>query len=79
MTRNFTQTAHSLGYSQSTVTTHIKLLERELGAALFVRWRFSRTVDLTDVGHKALAYAKQLLDLANEAKHSVKITSKRKR
>ena len=32
--RNFTRAAAELGYSQSTVTTHVKALERELGTAL---------------------------------------------
>ena len=44
VTNNFTRAAAELGYCQSTVTTHIMALERELGAPLFIRNRFSKTV-----------------------------------
>lgn len=67
-TRNFTRAAGELGYSQSTVTTQIKLLERELGADLFVRRRFSKTIALTDAGRRMVAFAGRLLALAAEAK-----------
>ena len=70
-TNNFTRTAVELGYCQSTVTTHIKSLESELGASLFVRSRFSKTVALTDVGCRTLEYAERLLALANEAKSAI--------
>jgi DNA-binding transcriptional LysR family regulator len=69
--QNFTRAAAELGYSQPTVTTQIKALERELGAALFVRWRFSRNVVLTEVGRRTLGYAVRLLNLAAEAKAAV--------
>ena len=39
---NFTRAAAELGYSQSSVTTHVKALERELGAALIEHRRFSK-------------------------------------
>jgi DNA-binding transcriptional LysR family regulator len=61
---NFTRAAEELGYSQSSVTGHIKALERELGAPLFLRYRFSRTVVLTEVGRRTLEYAGRLLALA---------------
>ncbi|MEP7352235.1 MAG: LysR family transcriptional regulator [Acidobacteriota bacterium] len=67
-TCNFTRAANELGCAQSTVTTHIKTLESEFGAALFTRSRFSRGAALTDAGVRALEYAGRLLDLANEAK-----------
>ena len=67
-TNNFTRAAAMLGYCQSTVTTHIMALERELGAVLFIRDRFSKTVVLTEEGRHALEYAGRLLALANETK-----------
>ncbi|MGZ6338627.1 MAG: LysR family transcriptional regulator, partial [Bdellovibrionota bacterium] len=65
---NFSRAGILLGYSQSTVTYHIKTLERELGARLFSRFRFTRTIVLTDVGGRIYEYAKRLLALAEEAK-----------
>jgi LysR family transcriptional regulator, transcriptional activator of the cysJI operon len=70
---NFTRAAATLGYCQSTVTTHIMALERELGVPLFIRNRFSKTVVLTEEGRQALEYAGRLLALANETKTSVLI------
>jgi DNA-binding transcriptional LysR family regulator len=67
-TNNFTRAAVELGYCQSTVTAHIKALESELGASLFIRRRFSKTVELTEAGFRTLEYARRLLALAHEAK-----------
>ena len=61
-TKNFTRTAAELGYSQSSITTHINALEKELGAALVVRRRFSKPI-LTDIGRRTLEYADQILAL----------------
>ena len=71
-TKNFTRAAKDLGCSQSTVTTHIVALERELGAPLFERQRFSKVVVLTDAGRRALGYAQKLLELAQEAQAAVR-------
>ncbi len=68
-TNNFTRAAAELGYSQSSVTTHIQALERELGAPLFDR--VYRNVILTEVGRRTLEYANRLIALADEAKASV--------
>ena len=68
-TTNFTRAAAKLGYSQSSVTTHIQALERELGVPLFKR--VSRKAVLTDAGQRALEYANRLLALAEEAKAAV--------
>jgi DNA-binding transcriptional LysR family regulator len=70
-THNFTRAAAELGYSQSSVTGHIQALERELGAPLFERHRFSRTVVLTRVGRRVLEYAGRLLSLAAEVRAAV--------
>jgi DNA-binding transcriptional LysR family regulator len=70
-TKNFSRAGILLGYSQSTVTYHIKTLERELGARLFSRFRFTRTIVLTDGGSRIYEYAKRLFALAEEAKSAV--------
>jgi DNA-binding transcriptional LysR family regulator len=66
LTNSFTRAAAELGYSQSSVTIHIKALERELGVPLFDRRRFSKSVVLTEVGRKTLERACKLLALADE-------------
>lgn len=66
-TRNFTRAAIVLGYSQSSVTMHVKAIEKELGVLLFERHRFSRDVVLTEAGCRTVEYAKRLLALADEA------------
>src|ERR1700688_1735337 len=63
---HFTSAAVALGYSQATVTVHIKALESQLGVILFERCRFSRDIVLTKAGHRALDYAARLLALAEE-------------
>jgi len=65
-TRSFTRAAAELGYSQSSVTAHVQALEREVGAPLFERTRFSREVALTEIGLRTLEYASRLLALAQE-------------
>jgi DNA-binding transcriptional LysR family regulator len=70
-TRNFTRAAAQLGCCQSSVTTHIQALERELGVLLFDRCRISKTVVLTKHGRHVLEYADRLLALADETKAAV--------
>lgn len=70
--KNFNQAAVQLGYSQSSVTTHIKNLEKELGLELFERERFSKSVALTGAGQRMLRYARRLLALEREAHLSVR-------
>jgi DNA-binding transcriptional LysR family regulator len=65
-TCNFNRAGIQLGYSQSSVTMHIKALERELGVRLLNRSRFSRNVALTEAGRQTLDYADRLLALADE-------------
>jgi DNA-binding transcriptional LysR family regulator len=71
LTNSFNRAAAALGYSQSSVTFHIQSLERELGATLFTRHRLSRGATLTEAGRRALAFADQLLALAQEAKAAI--------
>jgi DNA-binding transcriptional LysR family regulator len=70
-TRNFTRTAAELGYSQASITHHIKMLEKEFGARLFDRSRFSRGTDLTAIGRRAYKHANQILLLAEKAKADI--------
>jgi DNA-binding transcriptional LysR family regulator len=71
-TGHFTSAAVQLGYSQATVTVHIKGLESQLGVTLFERCRFSRNIELTESGRRALEYAVRLLTLAEETKTALK-------
>jgi len=59
-TGSFTQAAEHLGYTQSTVTSHIQTLEEHLGAPLFDR--MGRKVRLTEIGKKLLPYSKEIMD-----------------
>ena len=63
---SFTQTANQLGYVQSSITSQIQLLEKELGIRLFER--FGKKISLTSEGREFLSYAKQFLDLWEKAK-----------
>ncbi len=65
-TSSFTRAGAKLGYSQSSVTTHIQSLERELGVSLFER--FGKKVLVTEIGRQMMDYANRLLALAEEAK-----------
>jgi DNA-binding transcriptional LysR family regulator len=70
-TQSFNKAAAELGYSQSSVTHHIKMLEEELGARLFDRFRFSRGAVLTDVGKRVFEDAKKMLQLADRVRGDV--------
>jgi DNA-binding transcriptional LysR family regulator len=78
LTNSFTRAAAELGYSQPSVTTHIKALERELGAPLFKRQRFSKKVVLTKVGRQTLEYASRILELAAETKAAAQSSKRSK-
>ncbi|WP_254118992.1 LysR family transcriptional regulator [Bacillus sp. FJAT-29790] len=60
-TGSFTQAAEHLGYTQSTVTSHIQALEEHLGGPLFDR--MGRKVRLTEIGKKLLPYTQEILDI----------------
>lgn len=64
---SFSQAAQFLGYTQSTVTTHIQLLEKELDTVLFER--FGHQLMLTTDGEKLYDYAEQISKLADDAKN----------
>ncbi len=61
--------AVSLNTVQSNVTTRLRLLEDELGVALFER--HSRGVTLTAAGRRLRPYAARIDDLMRQAKHAV--------
>lgn len=63
-TGSFTQAADHLGYTQSTVTTHIKALEQHIGGPLFDR--MGRKVKLTEIGKKLLPYTQEILHTYEE-------------
>jgi DNA-binding transcriptional LysR family regulator len=69
-TGSFSRAAAALDYAQSTVTVHIQALESDLGTPLFDR--LGRHVELTDAGHRLLAYSERLLDLAEETRLAVR-------
>ncbi|WP_079422054.1 LysR family transcriptional regulator [Clostridium oryzae] len=63
----FTKAAEHLGYAQSTITSHIQILESELGQALFDR--LGKKIILTNVGKELVPYAKQMLHIYKEIKN----------
>lgn len=77
-TLNFWAAAEALFISQSVLSKHIRAMERELGAPLFVRT--SRRVALTELGQKLLPTARRICDLqakaealARQAAHSGRV------
>ena len=61
--------AIALDYAQSTVTTHIQLLEQDLGKPLFNR--MNKRIELTEAGNKLLHYANRLLELVDETRQVI--------
>jgi DNA-binding transcriptional LysR family regulator len=68
--KSFLKAAEELGYAQSTITTQIQLLEKELGIKLFER--IGRSMELTSKGLIFLEYAKKIINLSSEAKEAVR-------
>jgi DNA-binding transcriptional LysR family regulator len=66
---SFSRAAARLGYVQSSVSAQVAALERELGVRLFDR--LSRRIALTEAGSVMLAYSRELLALAGEAREAV--------
>nr|WP_294979608.1 LysR family transcriptional regulator [uncultured Pseudomonas sp.] len=67
--QSVTRAAARLQRVQSNVTTRIRQLEDDLGAALFLR--DGKRMALTDQGREFLVYAERLLALAAEARQSL--------
>jgi len=66
---NFSHAAQFLGYTQSSVTTHIQLLEKELNTVLFER--FGHQLMLTTDGERLYDYAEKITKLAEDAKNDL--------
>lgn len=60
-TKNFTQSAQILGYSQSNISMQIQSLENELGVSLFDR--VGHNISLTQYGEELIPYAQQVVSL----------------
>jgi len=65
----FSRAARALGKTQSAVSQAVILLERELGAALFVR--DGRTTRLTDAGARLLQHADRVFSEMDAARESI--------
>lgn len=63
-TLNFSETAANLYISQSSVSKHIKSLEKEIGHSLFIR--SNKNVVLSSYGKIMLPYAQQILNCNKE-------------
>lgn len=70
--KSYLKAAENLGYAQSTITTQIQLLEKELGIKLFER--IGRSMELTAKGLIFLEYAEKIVNLSEEAKDAVRNT-----
>lgn len=70
---SFTRAAAELSFAQSTVTAHVKSLERDLGVSLF--YRTPGRIRLTDAGNRLLPYATRILELAESAREVAGIHS----
>lgn len=66
---SFSRAAAGLGYVQSSVSSQVAALERELGVPLFDR--LGRRIALTEAGRMMLGYSERLLELAREAGEAV--------
>jgi DNA-binding transcriptional LysR family regulator len=66
---SFSRAAAGLGYVQSSVSSQVAALERELGVPLFDR--LGRSIALTEAGRVMLEYSERLLELAREAGEAV--------
>ncbi|AUS26657.1 LysR family transcriptional regulator [Paenibacillus polymyxa] len=64
-TGGFKKATEHLGYAQSSVTTHIKELESEVGKPIFDR--LGKKVVLTHHGHQFLPYALKIIELYTQA------------
>ncbi|MFF4353689.1 LysR family transcriptional regulator [Streptomyces sp. NPDC001530] len=66
---SFTRAAAELKYAQSSVTSQIRALESSLGTELFDR--LGSHIRLTEAGERLLPYARQIIELSEEARAAV--------
>ncbi|MEC1108609.1 LysR family transcriptional regulator [Bacillus velezensis] len=64
---SYTGAAAKLGYTQSTITTHIQALEQEIGGALFTYEK--RRLKLTPLGRELIPLAEDLLSAHDKIKN----------
>ncbi|EGO62888.1 LysR family transcriptional regulator [Acetonema longum] len=72
-TKNFSKTAELQHIVQSTVTTRVRELEKDVGEQLFLRSK--QKVELTEAGAVFLPYAERMLRLYEEGKFKAKSTT----
>lgn len=66
---SFNRAAEVLNYSQSAVSTQIRLLEDEFGVSLF--HRLGKRISLTEAGRTLIQYSQKMLDIENETRARV--------
>ncbi|MES5824355.1 LysR family transcriptional regulator [Streptomyces sp. RG80] len=66
---SFTRAAAELKYAQSSVTGQVRALEDSLGTPLFDR--LGSRIRLTEAGERLLPYARQIIELSEEARAAV--------
>lgn len=66
---SFSRAGEKLGYSQPTVSVHIRQLEQTLGVKLFDR--IGHAVRLTDKGREILIHAQQICHMCQQMQHTV--------
>jgi DNA-binding transcriptional LysR family regulator len=64
---SYTGAAEKLGYTQSTITSHIQALEHEIGGALFTY--IKRKLQLTHLGRELIPLAEDLLSTHDQIKN----------
>lgn len=69
----YKKAADELGYAQSSITAHMKDLEKELGTPIFDR--LGRKMVLTEAGKKFLPYAEKIVRLYAKSKEDIQNTS----
>ncbi|WP_145368915.1 LysR family transcriptional regulator [Staphylococcus epidermidis] len=69
-TKNLTKASELLNYSQSTVSTHIEKLEKQLDVKLFHRKKYG--MELTEEGLAYVKYAKMILDSNSEYEREIR-------
>lgn len=73
-TLNFTKTASTLQYAQSSVSAHIQSLEQSLDTQLFER--LGKRLILTHTGKQLKGYAQQIIHLTAEAQTNIQAEEK---
>ena len=74
-TRSFSESAKLLNISQSSLSRHIQILEKELGSPLFTRT--TRRMELSEFGRFYLPYAKRIARLNDETDRAVQLWQKK--